>query len=176
MIKYYNIDKDIKLNNKSFIALCHLGLFYDLVFFYKNFNKSACAIYKGKFDLKINNKNIVYLKHSNINLLELNKYYINCSPIDQKSDNVTGIKVNFLNNNVLFHSFLVRNAIAKKRDIYFYYCLYKSNKINVKFEKIDTINKSIDTVLQDLADRMTNIIFKNPDQYLWTYNRFNFNK
>lgn len=174
LVKYYNIDKDIKLNNKSFIALCHLGLYYDFMSFYKIFNKTFCGIYKGNIDWKIKNKNIVYLKHSNINLLELNKYYVNSSPIDQKPDNVTFLKLNFLNNNVPFHSYLVSNAIASKRDIYFYYCLYKSNKINVKFEKIDTINKSIDTVLQDLADIMTNIILQNPEQYLWLHNRFNF--
>ena len=75
---------------------------------------SKILIYKGNIDWKINNKNIVYLKHSNINLSQLNKYFINSSPIDQKPDNVTYLKLNFLNNNIPFHSFLVNNAIANK--------------------------------------------------------------
>ena len=39
--------------------------------------------------------------------------------------------------------------------------------------KINVINKKIDEVVQEIANKMSKIIKKYPEQYLWAHNRFN---
>jgi lauroyl/myristoyl acyltransferase len=40
-------------------------------------------------------------------------------------------------------------------------------------EKIETKDRKLKDIIQLIADKMSRIIFKNPEQYLWAYNRFN---
>ena len=68
---------------------------------------------------------------------------------------------------------LIEYAIDNKRDIYFYYTLHDNKKIKVFCQKIESKNKSIDNVIQNISNEMTKIILKNPEQYLWNYNIFN---
>lgn len=168
--KYYSV-KHIDIPHKSLIILAHFGLYYDFTGFQELTGKSLYGIYKGKFEWKINNKYIVYRKHNNINLKELNKYFIVTTPIDQKSDNKTIVK--FLGQWVKFHSKLIDFSIKNNRDIYFYNVIIKNYRLELTLTKIDTKNKPLVEIVQDIAYKFTDLIKQNPEQYLWYHNRFN---
>ena len=79
----------------------------------------------------------------------------------------------FLNNYVTFNSSLIKLDIRYNRDIYFYYVIIDKYKLCPKLIKIETKNKSIHDIVQSVATEMTTIIKKYPEQYLWSYKRFN---
>ena len=93
-------------------------------------------------------------------------------PIDQKSSSKNET-VLFLNKYVTFHSYLIKLAIKQERDICFYYIIIDKYKLQPKLIKIKTKDKSIHQISQSIANEMTTIIKKYPEQYFWPHNRFN---
>jgi len=175
LLNYYTIHS-ISLPKKSFITLAHFGLYYDFISFFKLTQNIFYGIYKSKiFNLNFNTK-IKTVKHDRINTLELNKYYTLYTPIDQKSQGKSQGKtetISFLNNNVTFHSFLIELSIRQNRDIYFYYIVIDNYTLYPNLIKIETRDKSIHDIIQTIANEMTTIIKECPEQYLWSYKRFN---
>ena len=169
LYKYYN-NNSFKINKKIQLILCHFGLFYDISSGIYIFNKKICCIYKSKFNFYIN-KNIKMFQHNKINFNELKKYNIIATPIDQKSTDLP--KVNFLNQETSFHNKLAKYSLSNNRDLYFYFVKINWNSLDVTLEKIETKDRELKDIIQLTADKMTEIIFNNPEQYLWSYNRFN---
>lgn len=172
LINYYNI-KNYNITKKCQLILAHYGLFYDFVSGIKIFNKNLAGIYKGKFN-HINNKNFKFFKHNMIDYTLLSKYYIITTPNDQRSNDKT--IVSFLNKQVKFHSKLVDFSLNDNRDLYFYYVDIEWNSLNTNIVKINTKDKQLIDIIQNIADMITKIILKNPDQYLWLHDRFNVKK
>ena len=171
LFKYFTINY-INLPRKTFIPMAHFGLYYDFTSFFKLTHKSVLGIYKGKnFNLNFNHK-IKTVKHDKINILEINKYHTLYTPIDQKSSSKNET-VLFLNKYVTFHSYLIKLAIKQERDICFYYIIIDKYKLQPKLIKIKTKDKSIHQISQSIANEMTTIIKKYPEQYFWPHNRFN---
>jgi lauroyl/myristoyl acyltransferase len=167
--KYYSV-KYIDIPHKSFITLGHLGLYYDFTGFQELTGKSLYGIYKGNF--KLNFKGLVKTgQHNNINLNELYKYHSLYTPIDQKSGDKTIVK--FLGQWVKFHSILIDIYIKNNRDIYIYNVIIKNYRLELTITKIDTKNKPLVEIVQDVANNFTDLIKQHPEQYLWCHNRFN---
>jgi lauroyl/myristoyl acyltransferase len=175
LLNYYTIHS-ISLPKKSFITLAHFGLYYDFISFFKLTQNIFYGIYKSKiFNLNFNTK-IKTVKHDRINTQEINKYHTLYTPIDQKSLGKSQGKTEtilFLNNNITFQSFLIELSLRYNRDIYFYYVIIDRYKLYPKLIKIETRDKSIYDIVQTIANEMTTIIKKYPEQYLWSYKRFN---
>ena len=167
--KYYS-KKSFKIYKKIQLILCHFGMFYDPSTISKLFDKRVSCVYKGNFDFYIN-KNIKMFQHNKINFNELYKYDIIGTPIDRKSNNLP--KVYFLKQETKFHNKLVKYSLLNNRDLYFYFVKINWNSLEVKIEKLEVKNKELKDIIQLIADKMTEIIFNNPEQYLWNYNRFN---
>ena len=172
LINYYNI-KNYNIPKKCQLILAHYGLFYDFVSGIKIFNKNLAGIFKGKFN-HINNKNFKLFKHNMVDYKLLSKYFIIDTPIDQKSNDKT--IVSFLNKQVKFHSKLVDFSLNDNRNLYFYYVDIGWNSLKLNIIKINTKDKKLVDIIQNIADMMTKIILKNPDQYLWLHDRFNVKK
>ena len=130
------------------------------------------VIYKGKnFDLNFKNK-IKAVKPNKINISEIRKYYTLTCCIDQRCSNINET-VLFLNKSLTFNSLLIQQSINQKRNIYFFYIIINNYKLYPKLIKIETRDKSIYDIVQTIANEMTTIIKKYPEQYLWSYKRFN---
>ena len=174
IIKNYSKNNLILPNKKCLIIQAHQGIYYDIFSFYNLIGKkSFYGIYKGNFKFRFKGK-IKCEKHSKIDFYNLKKYFCIYTPIDQKSGDKT--LVNFLGKNVNFHSKLLDYSITTNRDIYFYYTIVENNLIKPNLVKIITKNKNLQQVVQDVADKSTEIIKKYPEQYLWCHDRFNFKK
>lgn len=175
LLKYYK-NKKLKFQNKSFVILLHLGIFYDFMSFIKQSNKSFYGVYKGKIDLQFSSKKIKCVKHNKINFEEIDNYYNIYTPIDQKT--YRGTEIIFLNKKVKLNDTLLKYSIQKKRDLYLYYCIIdeKNYKINQKIIKINYEGKDIKNLIQEISDKMTFYIKKYPNQYLWLHNRFDLKK
>ena len=171
LIRYYD-SNNFTFSKKSTILLCHLGIFYDFISFYKQTKKSFYGIYKGKFTFPFKSYPIKLVKNNKIKYNDMMKYNIIATPIDQKSK---GGEVYFLNHKVSFHDSLIKYSIIEKRNIFLSYVLYDDTifKLTQKIIKINIINKKIDEVVQEIANKMSKIIKKYPEQYLWAHNRFN---
>ena len=167
--KYYS-KKSFKIYKKIQLILCHFGMFYDPSTASKLFDKRVSCVYKGNFDFYIN-KNIKMFQHNKINFDKLNKYDIIFTSIDRRGNNLP--KVFFLNQELSFHNKLVKISLLENRDLYFYYVKINWNNLEVKLEKIEKENRDLKEIIQIIADKMTEIIINNPEQYLWNYNRFN---
>jgi lauroyl/myristoyl acyltransferase len=172
LLKYYDKKKYI-LQKKSILVLPHFGIFYDFTSLYNQTKLSLYGIYKGKFNLPHNSNKIKCVKHNKIDFTDMNNYNIIETPIDQKSSN--GIKVEFLGKEVKFHTTLIKYSILFKRNIFIYYVHFNDKKYKLiqRFIKINTNNKKLEEIVQEIASKMTNIIKNNPEQYLWLHNRFN---
>ena len=169
--RYYDSNNFI-FSKKSTILLYHLGIFNDFVSFYKQNKQSFYAIYKGKFTFPFKSYPIKLVKNNKIKYNDMIKYNIIATSIDQKSK---GGEVYFLNSKVSFHDSLIKYSIIDKRTIFLYCVLYNDKifKLTPKIIKINITNKKIDEVVQEIANIISKIIKKYPEQYLWAHNRFN---
>ena len=170
LINYYDT-KSYYLPKKCQFVMMHYGLFYDLISSQKIFNRSIVGIYKGKFK-NIKTDKINMMKHNMINYDKLKKYYLIATPIDQKSN--SNIFVNFLGGKVKFHSNLINYSLKSNRDLYMFYIRININSLTLNIHKIDT-DTEFKSLIQNVATDMTNIIRRDPGQYLWLHNRFNYN-
>ena len=168
LINYYDI-KSYYLPKKCQFVMMHYGLFYDPISIQKIFNRNIVGIYKGNFK-NISTDKIHMMRHNMINYDKLQKYYIIATPIDQKSN--SNIFVNFLGGKVKFHSNLVNYSLKSKRNLYIYYVKINPNSFTLNIHKIDT-NTEFNDLIQNIATDMTNIIKRDPCQYMLGYNRFN---
>jgi len=169
LCKYYQIDDKLTLPKKALLALSHHGIYYDFINIHNLTSNSLCCIYKGNFQWNIKNKYINLVQHKNLDLKLINKYHILASPIDQKS---RGIKLNFLNKEVTFNTFLVTYAKSDTRDIYFYNVVFQDFKLKVNLIKIEQKGKTVEEITRELAKNIETSIRKHPEQYLWTHDRF----
>ena len=172
LLKYYDKKKYI-LKNKSTFLLMHLGIFYDFTSLYNQTKHSLYIIYKGKkFNLPFNNKKIKCAKHNKVDFENSKKFDLILTPIDQKSSN--RIKVYFLGKEVKFHTTLIKYSILFKRDIFIYYVHFNDKKYKLiqRFIKINTNNKKLEEIVQEIANKMTQIIKKNPEQKYWHFKTF----
>ena len=168
LYKYYDL-QEYKFRNKVIIVSGHIGLYYDPCSGSKICKRNFSCIYKGNFDFYIN-KNIKMFGHHQIKYNELYKYDVIATPIDQRSNNLP--KVYFLNQEINFHNKLVKYSLLDNRDLYFYCVKINWNSLEVTLEKIDTENKNLKNIIQIMADKMTKMIFNNPEQYNWLHDRF----
>uniref|UniRef100_A0A6C0EK83 Lipid A biosynthesis acyltransferase n=1 Tax=viral metagenome TaxID=1070528 RepID=A0A6C0EK83_9ZZZZ len=167
--KYYSINH-IDVPHKSFFTAAHLGLYYDLTGFQQLTGKSVYTIYKGNFKLDFNGI-LKMVQHNNINLKELGKYFTVITPIDQKSNDKTIVK--FLDQSVRFHSYLINISVRENRDIYLSFVIIKKYALELVYIKINTKDKTLEEIVQDVAYKYTDLIKQHPEQYLWSHNRFN---
>ena len=170
--KYYK--NKIKLNRKSFVFQCHIGLYYDFYSFFKLTNKkSFYGIFKGKFNFnKFKETNLLAVHHNKINFNILHKFLNIFTTIDH-SNKKSKLEVIFLNKKYKFNYTLVNYSIENNRDIYFYYTLLINNKIENNLVKINTKNKILNDICQDIANEMNKIILKYPEQYSWNFKSIN---
>lgn len=170
-------DNNIKINsfpNKCFFCACHLGIYYDLSSLPYIFNKNVTAIYKGNFSLK-SNKKIEYIKHNQINknTSDFFKKSLIITPIDQNPPSHLSSEVKFLNSKVSLHNFLIKLSMNQERDIYFAWVLFpEQNKLRLNYIKINYNEKSLNEVCQIIANKMSELIIKYPEQYFWMHDRF----
>jgi len=182
LTNYY--DNPIVIPKKAFVALSHLGIYYDFTSIYIFTKKSLCSIYKGYFKLiyrsnfkwKINNKYINLIPNKNLDVGLINKYSILVSPIDHAINNIEfkayGISLNFLNRKCSLNNFLIDYAVSDKRDIYFYNVIFQDFKLKVNLIKINQKDKTVEEITRELAKNIEDNIRKYPEQYFWSHLRF----
>ena len=174
--RYYK--KKIKFD-KSIVCCSHFGIFYDGPSIAYHTQKSTIAVYKSKglpFNIKCRNNLMHFIKHNDVkkNKEILFNYNTILVPIDQKAPLHASSEVSFLNQKIRIHNYLIKKGIEKNRSIYFGWIDYPENSkyFNYNYFKIETKNKTIDEVCQSISNCISNIIRKNPEQYLWFHNRF----
>ena len=61
-----------------------------------------------------------------------------------------------------------------KRDIFIYYVHFNDQKYKLiqRFIKININNKKLEEIVQEIANKMTQIIKKNPEQKYWHFKTF----
>lgn len=176
------------VNDKKRICLCfHYGIYYHPVTF-KNLYGSVSFLFKTIknsffdnyfFNKNLFNKNKIYpYLHNQLSMFkrngESNNLILHC---DQKGRNAFNKSITFLNKEVNnFHSSPA--VLSKELDlpIYFIVCKYDFDNVcfSHKIEKLEILQEeSTYEITQKIATRFTEEILNQPEQYLWSHNRFN---
>lgn len=179
LLNFYSINFNTNFKNKKMIfVMMHYGIFYDFTTFFKINGKMICNFkMHNKFAQElIWNSNKFKNKIIGVNLGNL-KFYFNENKhmyllTDQKGSRYKE-DILFLNNKCKFHDYPVNIHKVTNRSISIIYCHYQNYKIKMNVIPININNKTKKEIVQEIADNFTNIILKNPEQYMWAHNRFN---
>ena len=189
-IKYNIPEQMIKDIDEYGVVLVgsHFGTFEDIKYLGKIINRSVRVVYKKQ---KIVNSLLYpentfyktnYFEYNNNifwKLLELKKGIIGLA-CDQKSYN-NKQKINYLNQIVTFHYGPALLSLKTKRKIWSFKFKYDLDT-KKQIWKFINISNQLSTesspyeITQKIADVLTQDILKNPEQYLWGYDRFNLKK
>jgi len=183
-----NIMTDLK-NDGIILVGSHFGIFYNGgIYLGTLLNNKIYAIHKSQKFID----NILYPKnfYKNVDFINLDKgnvlynlsrknqgaVLLYCDQRPSKNSKAKE-KVNFLNNEVDFHSGPAILLKKTNRKLWCFNALYKNYKTTITFTRLE--DKVIDRnnlkeVTQIIANRLTEEIVYNPEQYLWFHRRFKY--